>query len=175
MDNDINSNISKNIETILQHLTKLYFDHKYEDICKILKIEHNSNYNNNEPVYKYNKNEGMIFYKNENPIIYTRVYVDKEAKYILKTLLMVTFNSVDEKNIIYLIINKWLKNVHLTGFLEQESIPKIIGKESYIQLKVSKKCWDDMSKACKNKGVSIKIGFKMAIINYFNELLQEKN
>ncbi len=166
MDNNIN------LESILQNLTELYFDRKYKNICSILKIEHNLNYVGDELTYKYNKSEsGMIFYNNENPMIYTRVYIDKETKYILNTLLMVTSSSINEKEMLDLIINKWLKTIHLINMLDEESIPKIIGKESYIQVKVSKKCWDDMLRVCKNKGISVKVGFKLAITDYLNEII----
>jgi len=160
----------------IQHLISLYFDHKYDDISEVLKIEHNPDYKkNNKPVYKY-CDHGMIFLENNNPITLQRIYVDKETKYILNTLLMVTSNSVNEKSFLDLIINKWIKNIHLTGLLENNIItPKIIGKETYVQLKVGKKCWEDLSKACKNKSILMKIGFKMSLLSYLNEISSNIN
>lgn len=159
--------INKNIENTLQNLVELYFERDYKSISKILHI--NTNLDEEKPVYKYNKNEsGMIFYDNDNPTIYPRVYVDKETKYLLKTMLMVTSGLTDEKNIINLIINRWIKNVYLIGLLNRYEIPKIVGKESYIQVKVSKGCWNNMSNVCKNKGISIKVGFKIAVLYFID-------
>jgi len=63
-----------------------------------------------------------------------------------------------------------VKNVHLTGLLESNNIPKMVGKETYIQLKVGERCWNDLTKACKNKHILVKIGFKMLILNYLDEI-----
>jgi len=154
----------------IQHLILLYFNHDYENICKILKLEYNNNYNKkNDITYKY-QNTGMMFLESENSITLQRIYVDKETKYILDTLLMVTSNSMNEKTFIDLIIDNWLKNVHITGILESNYIPEIVGKETYIQLKVGEKCWKDLTKSCKNKGILIKTGFKMSLLNYLNEI-----
>ncbi len=161
----------ENIENILQNLIELYFDHKYESICNILKIEHNLDYtNNNKPVYKYDKNEGMIFYKNKNPLIDKRVKVDEETKYILGTLLMITSNLMSKKDIIDLVIDKWIKNVHLTGLLNHNEILNVVGNETRIHIEVSKNSWDNLSKACKNKNISIKTGLKTSLMNYFREI-----
>ena len=164
------------LEEIIQTLILLHFKHDHEKICKILNLEHNPDYKkNNESVYKY-CDHGMIFLENNNPITLQRIYVDKETKYILNTLLMVTSNSVNEKSFLDLIINKWIKNIHLTGLLENNIItPKIIGKETYVQLKVGKKCWEDLSKACKNKSILMKIGFKMSLLSYLNEISSNIN
>lgn len=160
---------------IVQHLILLYFSHDYENICKILNLEHDSNYNKkDESTYKY-CNNGMTFLKDENPVTIQRIYVDQETKYILDTLLMITSNSINEKILIDLTIDNWLKNVHLTGRLESDNIPTIIGKETYIQLKVGNRCWNDLTKACKNKGILIKIGFKMLLLNYLDEISSNIN
>jgi hypothetical protein len=167
----VNSNT--NIENILQNLIELYFDHKYKDICAILKIEYNPNHNkNDEPVYKYDKSEeGMIFYNNENPTIHARVYVNKDVKYILNTLLMTTSNLVNEKDIIDLIINKWIKNVHITGLLDSNIILNSKDEDEIrIQVKVSKNSWNNLTKACKNKNILVKTGFRMSIFNYLEEI-----
>ena len=153
---------------LVQHLISLYFDHDYESICKILSLEIcDKNY---ESTYKYHDTK-MIFLKDENYVTVQRIYVDQETKYILNTLLMVTSNSVNEKSFLDLIINRWIKNVHLIGLLNDNVIqPEIIGKETYVQLKVGKKCWEDLSKSCKNKNILLKIGFKMSLLNYLDEI-----
>ncbi len=154
---------------IIQHLILLYFSHDYESICKVLKLEYNSDYSKNDKLYKYHNN-GMVFLEDENPVTLQRIYVDQETKYILDTLLMVTSNYINEKIFIDLIIDNWLKKVHLTGLLEPTDIPTIVGKKTYIQLKVGNVSWNDFTKACKNKGILTKTGFKMLVLKYLDEI-----
>jgi len=158
-----------NIKNTLQYLIKLYFSHEHKKICDVLKIEHNPDHNN-DPINKYKEEDGMVFYNNKNPMIYTRVYVDNETKYILNTLIMVTSNSTNEKDIIDYVINKWLGNIHQTEVLKYNSLSKIDENKSRVQLKISKRTQEDLMKACKSKGIPVKIGFKMSLLNYMNEI-----
>jgi len=162
------SNINTDITEVLQNLISLYFEHDYEGICKILKI--NKDKYSNIKSNKYYDNKGLTFCDDDNPLIFRRIYVDDEIKRTLNSLLMVINNSVEEKDFIDLIINKWIKKVNVYGLPEPNSIPKIIGKETYIQLKVGKKSWNDMSMACKNKDILMKTGFKMMLLSYLDEL-----
>ncbi len=153
---------------ILQNLITLYFNHDYDSICKILKIEKSKNHRDNIPSDKYYK-RGMIFCGDENPRIQARVRVDDETKYALNTILMVSSNSIDEKGMIDIIIDKWIKNVQIVGLLKSNYIPEIVGEETHIKLEVSKNKWNDLLLSCRNKGIPLKIGFKMAISNFLIE------
>ena len=154
---------------LMQNLITLYFDHNYESIDKLLKID-KSKYPSNDALLNKYYNKGMIFCDDDNPLTQIRIYVDEEIKYPLNTLLMVSSNSIDEKGFIDLIVNIWIKNVNLTGLLETDYIPKIVGKETYIQLKVGKKSWNDLTITCKNKGILLKTGFKMLVLSYLDEI-----
>jgi len=153
----------------IQHLISLYFDHKYDDISEVLKIENDDNNRNNIPSDRYYK-KGMIFCEDENPLTIIRINVDEEIKYPLNTLLMISSNSIDEKEFISLIIDRWIESTKTYGLLDKNKIPKIVGKESYIQLKVGNITWNDFSKSCKNKGILIKNGFKMSLLKYLHEI-----
>ena len=159
---------NSNIENVLQKLTELYFNNKHNNICYILKLQQQLNHTHAN--YKYNKeNEGMIFSVDENPLIDTRIVVDEETRYILNTLLMITSNLVNEGDVTNLMIEKWLKN-HTIGLIDKKDIPKTIGDEYRIHLKVSKKCWDKLTKSCKNKNILVKDGFKMTLLDYLEEI-----
>jgi len=157
------------LEEIIQTLILLHFKHDHEKICKILNLEHNPDYKkNNVPVYKFSAH-GMIFLEDDNPITLQRIYVDKETKYILNTLQMVSLNIIDENRFTDVIINRWIKTVGKTGLLKYDkTLIKIVGKESYIQLKVGKQTWDDLLHVCKNKDILLKEGFKIAVLNFIN-------
>ena len=152
---------------LLQSLITLYFDRKYDTIYQILRLEESNNHRDNVPSDKYYKKE-MLFCKDENPQIQVRIYVDKETKYILNTLLMVTSNLMDEKEFMDIIINRWIKDVKVTGSLKYDNIPEIVGKEIYSQLKVGKEIWNNLVMMCKNKGILLKEGLKIAILTFVN-------
>lgn len=162
---DVNTNV--NPTELLQNLITLYFDRDYDTIYQILKLEKNENHPNNIPSDKYYSKE-MVFCKDENPLIQVRIHVDEETRYILNTLLMVSSNLIDEKELINLIIYRWIKSVGVIGLLKYDNIPKIVGKETYSQLKVGKESWNTLTMACKNKGISLKKGIKIAILNFIN-------
>jgi len=152
---------------LMQNLIELYFDHNYEGISKILKIENSNRRKNNissDVCYK----KGMVFCEDDNPPTQVRIYVDNETKYILNTLQMISSNLIDEKKFTDVIIDRWIKNVGRTGLLRYDNIPETIGKETYVQLKVGKKSWNNLTIVCKNKGVLLKEGFKIAILNFIN-------
>jgi len=153
----------------LQYLITLYFNHNYNNISKVLKIENINKHQNNVPSDKYHK-KGMIFCDDDNLLITVRINVDEEIKYPLNTLLMISSKSINEKEFISLIINKWIESTKTYGLLNRNKIPKIIGKESYIQLKVGNRTWDDLLKSCRNKGILMKNGFKMSVLEYLHEI-----
>ena len=164
-------------ETI-QHLITLHFDHDYESICKILKIKYEfinephldeRRYKlNNIPVYKY-YNKGMTFLKDENPVTIQRVKVDTETNYLLNVLLMTTTYIIEESDIINLVIEKWIEGNVLKNKLEIKNI-FTVGECTRPSIEVGQTTWNSLVKICKNNGISIKNGFKMSIISYFNEL-----
>lgn len=160
-----NEDVKIDLTEMLQNLIALYFDHNYESISEILKIKNDKKSSNNIPLNRY-YNKGMIFCEDDNPLIKVRVNVDKETKYILNTLLMVSSNSIDEKNFTDLIVDRWIKNVSNTGLLRYDNIPETVGKETYIQLKIGKKTWNNLTIACKNKDILLKEGFKIAILTF---------
>jgi len=168
-----NVDIKIDLTEVLQNLITLYFDHRYDNICKILKIEKNYNHQSNIPLDRY-YNKGMMFCEDDNPLIKVRINVDEEIKYPLNTLLMISSNLIDEKEFISLIIDRWIESTKTYGLLDKNKIPKIIGKESYIQLKVGNRTWDDLSKSCRNKGILMKNGFKMSVLEYLNEICSNK-
>jgi len=141
---------------ILQNLITLYFDRDYDSICKILKIE-DKKCSDNIPSDKYYK-KGMIFCDNDNPPIQVRIHVDEETKQIFNTLSMVSSKSITEKELTDIIIDRWIN----------DNIPKIVGKESYIRLKVGEKTWNTLIIACKNKDITSKIALKIAVLNFIN-------
>ncbi len=151
----------------LEHLVELYFNDDYDEICKILKIEKSNNHQDNIPSDKYYK-KGMIFYDNDNPPVQVRIHVDEETKQILNTLSMVSSKSITERELIDIIIDRWIKSVSVTGLLKYDNIPKIVGKESYIQLNVGKKNWNTLIMTCKNKDITSKIALKIATLNFIN-------
>lgn len=155
------------ITDILQNLITLYFNKDYKTINKILNIEHNPS--KDESVYKYN-NKGMTFLENDNPSTYVRLYVDEETKLILDTLSMVTYKTINEKTLNDLIIEKWIEKVHITGTLNREDILENVGKETQLKLEVGKETWNNLYKACKNKCIYMKEGFKMSVISYFDKV-----
>lgn len=164
-----NSNVNVDPTEILQNLITLYFDHEYDSICKILKIEKSNDNKNNIPSDRYYK-KGMTFCEDENPLIQVRINVDDEIKYPLNTLLMISSNLIDEKEFTSLIVDRWIKSTKTYGLMDRNKITKIIGKESYIQLKIGSRTWYDLSKSCKNKGILMKNGFKMSVLDYLNEI-----
>ncbi len=164
-----NVDIKVDLTEVLQNLITLYFDRNYDGISKILKIEESIKHQNNTPSDVYYK-RGMVFCEDENPPIQVRIHVDEETKHPLNTLLMVSPNSINEKEFISLIIDRWIESTKTYGLLDKNKIPKIVGKESYIQLKVGNRTWNDLSKSCKNKGILMKNGFKMSVLKYLNEI-----
>ena len=158
------------IET-LEHLIELYFNNDIESICKILKIEHNLNYNKDEEsTYKYNKQHGMIFCK-EDTSIQIRVHVDEETRNILNTILVASSDIINEKIMIDTIIDKWLKKVGVTGKLKNCDILQVNeDNNTYAQLTVDEKIWDKLLLSCKNKNIPVKKGFKMSLFNYLQEI-----
>jgi hypothetical protein len=155
------------ITVILQNLITLYFNKDYESVCKMLGITYNSDYKQfkNEASKKY-YNNGMEFVNEDNPSIFVRLYVDNETKIILDTLSMVTNKSIDEKSLNDLMIERWIDKVHVEGILKKEDIIKNVGKETEIKLEVGKNTWKCLSKACRNKNIYMKEGFKMSVIKY---------
>ena len=166
-----NADVKVDPTELLQNLITLYFEHDYDSICKILKIEKYSYHQENVPSDRYYK-KGMVFCEDKNHQIQARLHVDEETKYALNTLLMISSNSINEKIMIDLIIDKWTKNVDVIGLLKSNNTPEIVGEKTYIKIKVGKEKWNDLVKSCKNKGISLKIGFKMAMSNFFNQILQ---
>ncbi len=162
-----NEDVKIDSSEVLQNLITLYFDHDYDSISNILKIENYKKYTNNIISNRY-YSKRMVFCEDDNPLIQVRIHVDKETKYILNTLQMISSNLIDEKKFTDLIIDRWIKNVGGTGLLRYDNIPKTIGKEKYVQLKVGKKSWNDLTLVCKNKDILIKEGFKIAILTFIN-------
>ncbi len=157
---------------LLQNLITLYFDHDYDSICKILKIEKSNNHKNNIPSDKYYK-KGMTFCEDKNHPIQVRIYVDEEIRQSLNTLLLISSNLIDEKIMTDLIINKWINKVGVVGMLKNNNTTELVGNKTYIRLNVGKEKWNDFLTTCKNKGIPVKIGFKMALLNFFNQLTQK--
>ena len=154
---------------ILQNLITLYFDREYNIINKILKLEKNNKYEENVPSDRYYK-KGMTFCDDENPSIQVRIDVDEEIKYPLNTLLMISSDSIDEKDFISLIVDRWIELTKTYGLMDRNEIPKIVGKESYIQLKIGNRTWNNLSKSCRNKGILMKNGFKLSLQYYLNDI-----
>jgi len=167
-----NEDVKIDLTEMLQNLIALYFDHNYESISEILKIENDKKSSNNIPLNRY-YNKGMVFCEDDNPLITVRINVDEEIKYPLNTLLMISSNLIDEKKFISLIINKWIEKFKVYGILNNNKITNIIGKERYIQLNVGKNSWENLSKACKNKNITLKVGFKMVVLEYINEICSQ--
>ncbi len=163
---------------LIQHLISLHFDHKYETICKILKIKYEPEHEqylderryklNSIPVNKY-YNKGMMFIKDENPITTQKVKMDEETDFLLNTLLIVTSNVTTESDLINLIIENWTKGSVVKNKLEVENT-FTIGKCSRSLIEVGQTSFNSLLKMCKNNRISIKNGFKMSIIQYFNEI-----
>ena len=170
-------------ETI-QHLITLHFDHDYENICKILKIKYEPEHENrlDERRYNLNKipanrlfyNRGMIFIKDENPFTIQRIKIDEETDFFLNTLLMITSNIVTEYEIINMIIENWTKGSFVKNKFEVENI-FTIGKCSRSSIEVGQSCWDSLLKMCKNNRILIENGFKMSLMQYFNEIYNNIN
>jgi len=164
------NNTTESLEAFLQNLVKLYFNHDYRSICNILRIEHNLSHND-DIINKYSKSEsGMIFHNDNNPSTNVRISVDEETRCILNTLIMVTSNSINERQLIDLMIEKWLKKVHIVGLLSKNDMPKTIGNEHRIHIKLGKIWWNNLIKTCKNKNILVKEGFKLSILNYITEV-----
>lgn len=166
----------------IQNLITLYFNRDYESLCNILNLEYNPKYKQEKEAervleeeresYKY-KDKGMSFSSDNNEQTSVRVYVDEEAKFLLNSLLMITSNSIDEKNLIDSIIQYWISNVNVIGRLKSNNIPPTVGKEAFVSLKVSKQRWNDLILACNNKCIIVKDGLKMALVCYLNEIDKE--
>jgi len=154
---------------ILQKLITLYFDREYDTINKILKLEKDNTHKRNVPSDIYYK-KGMTFCDDENPLIIVRIDVDEEIKYPLNTLLMISSDSINEKDFISIIIDRWIETTKTNGLMNKNKIPKIVGKESYIQLKVGNVTWNNLSKSCRNKGILMKNGFKLSLQHYLNDI-----
>jgi len=165
-----------NIEPLIQNLIDLYFKNDNEKICKMLGIEYDPDYKssidesryklNNE--YKYHKeNNGMIFHNDENPTTVERVNVDEETKYLLSILKTITTYVIDERYLIDDIIIKWTKNKTLINKIERQTK---VGECMLHKIKAGEKNWGMLSKLCKNNGIPIKDGFKLSVMNYFNEI-----
>ncbi len=168
---------------LVQHLISLHFNHDYENICKILKIKYEPNreqqldehrYNiNNLPLNKY-YNKGMIFLEDENPVVIQRVNMDKETSYFLNILLLTSSKMIKESCFINLIIEKWASG----NFVKSKSEAKnvfTVGDCSRISIEVGQKSWSFLLKMCTNNRISLKDGFKMSIMQYFNEIYNNIN
>ena len=166
-----NVDIKVDITKLLEHLVELHFDRDYDIICKILKIERDLNYNKDEEsTYKYNKQYGMIFCK-EDTAIQVRIHIDEETRNALNTILIASSDIINEKNMIDIIIDKWLKKVGVTGKIEDcDTIQFNKDNNTYTQLRVGKKIWDKLLLSCKNKNISVKEGFKISLFNYLQNL-----
>lgn len=168
---------------LVQHLITLYFDHNYESICKILKIKYEPNKEqcldkrryklNDIPVNKY-QNKGMFFLKDENPITVQIVTIDEETNFLLNTLLMITSNVITESDYINFIIENWIKGSVVKSKFEVENL-FTVGNCSRHTIEVGKSSWNSLLKICKNNRIAIKNGFKMTIIQYFNEIYNTTN
>ena len=158
---DCNSEYCKNdIMKLLQELTILYSKGDHEEICKILNI--NCSVTDSDiPVYRYNK-EGMIYIP-DNPCIEVRIHLDEDTRLFLDTLLMVTNEIINEKNLVDLIIERWIVNILLVT--EQLNIERY-GKEKYIRVNTSQESWYDFVTVCKKKGIPVRNGLKMAIFDF---------
>lgn len=168
-------------ETI-QNLITLYFEHNYEDICKILNVKYNPDYKscidekryniNNVPVNKY-YNNGMIFYSDKNPVTLQRVKIDEETTYLLNTLLMTTTHIIDESDLINLIIEKWVEQSALktVSKIKEETINIFtVGECTRSSIEVGKESWNSLIKICRNNRIALRNGFKMSLLSYFNEI-----
>lgn len=170
--------IDVDLTEIIQHLITLYFDHNYVNIYKILKMKYEPENEpsiderryrlNDIPVNKYYKS-GMVFIKDENPVIIQRVKIDEETNFLLNTLLMITSNIINESEIINIIIENWIKGSFVKKKFEVENI-FTVGKCSRFSIEVGQSSWNSLLKMCKNNRISIKNGFKMSIKQYFNEI-----
>lgn len=164
-------NIRDKTTDILERLIDLYSNHNYSTLYKVLDLEsykytHN-NTHNNKAGYIYQK--GLKFCKDENPPITVRIYIDGESKNYINTLLMLTSKATNENEVIDIIIEKWLKKVGTTGRLIDNE-PHIDENEIFSKLIISKDMWTKFTTACKNKGITFKIGLKMSLLNYINNI-----
>ncbi len=159
-----------NTSNILLDLITLYLNRDYEKLCKILDIEYNPNYDCDNDVIRKYYNEGMIFTNDDNPLKIVRVYADEETKKILNTISMVIYNSIDEKTMNDLIINKWIEKFAVIGRMNKEDIIRTDENVEYVRFGVGEKTWRDLSVSCRNKSIYIKDGLKMAVMNYINEI-----
>lgn len=163
---------------LVQHLISLYFEHDYENICKILNIEYNtaneqqldeSRYKEyNIPSNKYYKN-GMIFLEDVNPVITKTVKIDEETNYLLSTLLTITSNVTKESNFINQIVDNWTKECILKDKYEVMNV-FTVGRSTRVLVKVGQTSWNLFIKTCKNNRIVIQNGFKMAIQHYLNDI-----
>lgn len=162
--------ITTDTTEILEHLVELYFKHDYEAIYKILKIEHNPNYiKNKKPTDKYYKKNIMLFSEDNNPLTQVRIHVDEETRNWINIILMISSSTSNEKDVISLIVNKWINKIGVLGILKNITVPEI-DNTVYIHLEIRKDTWNDLSSLCKNKGITMKEGFKMSIVDYLNEI-----
>ncbi len=163
---------------LVQHLIELHFNNEYEDICKILKIKYEPTKEQSLderryrldkiPVNKY-QNKGMFFLKDENPITIQIVTIDEETNFLLNTLLMITSNVITESDYINFIIENWVKGSVVKSKFEVENL-FTVGNCSRHTIEVGQSSWNSLLKICKNNRIAIKNGFKMTIIQYFNEI-----
>ena len=167
---------------LVQHLISLYFDHDYEGICKILKIKYELEHEQCIDERRYNLNKipanrlfyhrGMIFIKDENPVVIKRVKIDEETDFLLNTLLMITSNIITESEMINMIIEDWTKGSFVKNKIEVMNT-FTVGKYSRSSIEVGQRSWDSLLKMCKNNRIATKNGFKMSIIQYFNEIYKK--
>lgn len=164
--------IKIDINDLLEYLIELHFNNDYDKICKIMKIKYNPNYYKDDKIpYIYEKHNKMTFCNDENLPLHVRIYVDDETRNNLNVLLTASSNIINEKIMIDMIIKKWMDKVGVIGKLKTDKIIEVNeSNETYIQLTVGKIIWDKFTVSCKNKNITTKKGFKIALFNYLYEL-----
>ncbi len=114
--------------------------------------------------------QGMIFYEDE---IYNnvRLHMDESIKRVLDAMFNISDRVIDYRHIIDIIITEWnLKNVR--NSISPNKIntdPDVCGSIYFHQVEVREQAWRELRRICKNKGITTRDSFKMAVIGFLEE------
>lgn len=118
---------------------------------------------------EYFNKSGMIFYDGdiyENP----NLRIDESCRRVLDVLFTISKNVIDYKYIIDTIIVEWNEqNIKDSLLLNNVMSPGICGDLHWRQLEVRQNSWKSLKKIARQRGLSIRDAFKLAIIKFLED------
>ncbi len=171
-DYDYNCNKEKNkLELALQNLLSMYSRDDFVGISKMLNIGSEA-LKIELPMNRYE--DGMQYLPNNNKCSIVRVHVNANTEWCVDTLLITTTYIIDEKNLMDLIIKRWvglsfdIKSI-VKNNEKNDKNESFNENFKYIHIKVGEKSWNSLLKRCKNYGILVRDGFGLAVESFLKK------